>query len=173
MWVWQCWSCSTSHHLPHPRCLCPLPASDTCQTAQRPHSLPHALNPMGWPYHLCLIYQVLGQITYPTRDFLFCLGLCVHLSLFIYLCAVCLLIYLLIHYLLTDEKCCSYQFTHLLSIVSSPACRGPRSPRSVLLPTSLCGTEENAGGGHERHSWALQTVRGRATVATGAETRAF
>lgn len=61
------------------------------------------------------------------------LGLCVHLSLFIYLCAVCLLTYLLIHYLLMDEKCCSYQFTHLLSIVSSPACRGPRSPSECSL----------------------------------------
>lgn len=48
--------------------------------------------------------------------------------------------------------------------------------RSVLLPISLCGTAENAGGGRspkedEQHSWALQTVRGRATVAAGAEAR--
>lgn len=113
--------------------VCVLYQPLTRQTHRGP-GLPHALNPLGWPYRLCLLYQVLGQITHPTRDFLFfCLGLCVHLSLFMYLCAVCLLTYLLIHYLLMDEKCCSYQFTHLLSVVSCPACRGPRIPLECSL----------------------------------------
>lgn len=69
--------------------------------------------------------------------------------------------------------------SHIYSQVSTLLHVGDqRALQSVLLPGSLHGASGNAGDGHplkedEQHSWALQTVGGRATVTTGEEARAF